>query len=138
MTRAPKRPRDPNQLAKFIVDVASGEINTTASSTEMRARKAGTKGGPRAHARATLGDCPRSRFSSVEKALSGIIVLNAFGDFISSTSKHRLFGGVGRIVMVDFHSEREAIVRNLETFALNAFFNLAPRRDVNICPFEQG
>jgi hypothetical protein len=51
MTRAPKRPRDPNQLAKFIVDVASGEINTTASSTEMRARKAGTKGGPaRAHA----------------------------------------------------------------------------------------
>ena len=26
---------------------------------------------------------------------------------------HRLFGGVGRTVMVDFHSEREAIVRNL-------------------------
>ena len=25
MTRAPKRPRDPNQLAKFIVDVATGE-----------------------------------------------------------------------------------------------------------------
>jgi hypothetical protein len=24
MTKTPKRPRDPNQLAKFIVDVATG------------------------------------------------------------------------------------------------------------------
>jgi hypothetical protein len=26
MAKAPKRPRDPNQLAKLIVDMASGEI----------------------------------------------------------------------------------------------------------------
>jgi hypothetical protein len=26
MTKTPKRPRDPNQLAKFIVDVAIGEV----------------------------------------------------------------------------------------------------------------
>ena len=25
-SKGPKRPRDPNQLAKFIVDVASGQI----------------------------------------------------------------------------------------------------------------
>jgi hypothetical protein len=48
----PKRPRDPNQLAKFIVDVASGEIETLpATPKEARARKGGAKGGP-ARARA--------------------------------------------------------------------------------------
>lgn len=26
MAKTPKRPRDPNQLAKFIADVASGEV----------------------------------------------------------------------------------------------------------------
>ncbi len=26
MAKAPKRPRDPAQLAKFIVDVATGEV----------------------------------------------------------------------------------------------------------------
>ena len=81
----------------------------------------------------------------MEKALGGVIVLDAFGDFHFfhvffeiEDYLHRLFGGVGRTVMVDFHSEREAIVRNLATIAFNAFFNVAPRRDVNICPFEQG
>jgi hypothetical protein len=47
MNKPPKRPRDPNQLAKFIVDVATGEVaekSETAATT--RARKAGSKGGP--------------------------------------------------------------------------------------------
>ena len=26
MTKAPKRPRDPNQLAKMMVDIATGEV----------------------------------------------------------------------------------------------------------------
>lgn len=47
MVKHPKRPRDPNQLAKFIVDVASGEIETLpATPKEVRARKGGVKGGP--------------------------------------------------------------------------------------------
>jgi hypothetical protein len=49
---APKRPRDPNQLAKFIVDAATGEAT---SKEEMgltkRARAGGERGGPARHAR---------------------------------------------------------------------------------------
>ncbi len=26
LTKTPKRPRDPNQLAKFVIDMASGEV----------------------------------------------------------------------------------------------------------------
>ena len=45
--KSPKRPRDPNQLAKFIVDVASGEIADPLDKvTVQRARNAGRKGGP--------------------------------------------------------------------------------------------
>lgn len=43
MTDRPKRPRDANQLAKFIVDLATGEVEE-----EVRAegqRKGGLKGG---------------------------------------------------------------------------------------------
>lgn len=46
-SKTPKRPRDPNQLAKLMVDIASGEaseIEETASA--KRASKAGSKGGP--------------------------------------------------------------------------------------------
>ena len=43
-----KRPRDPNQLAKLIVDIASGEVDDTPTkddpATEF-ARKGGKKGG---------------------------------------------------------------------------------------------
>ena len=43
---SPKRPRDPNQLAKFVVDAATGEGQSGESTTlEKRARKAGLKGG---------------------------------------------------------------------------------------------
>ncbi|KQP61072.1 hypothetical protein [Methylobacterium sp. Leaf108] len=38
----PKRPRDPNQLAKFIVDMVTGEAEVGQPTTlEKRARKAG-------------------------------------------------------------------------------------------------
>jgi hypothetical protein len=46
MTKTPKRPRDPAQLAKFIVDVATGEIDQTETPKTVRARKAGAVGGP--------------------------------------------------------------------------------------------
>ena len=52
MTKHPKRPRDLNQWAKRMVDIATGEV--TDQSQEMtvkRASKAGSRGGP-ARARA--------------------------------------------------------------------------------------
>ncbi|NMN57075.1 hypothetical protein FHT36_000953 [Xanthobacter sp. SG618] len=63
-TKTPKRPRDPNQLAKFIVDVATGGVDVREPTpTEARARKAGVKGGP---ARAKkLTPAERSEIASV-------------------------------------------------------------------------
>jgi ribosomal protein L10 len=44
MAKTPKRPRDPNQLAKFIMDVATGErFDDTPQKTS--AAKLGGKGG---------------------------------------------------------------------------------------------
>lgn len=43
-----KRPRDPNQLAKLIVDIATGEAEDTASESKRHPsnkRKGGLKGG---------------------------------------------------------------------------------------------
>jgi len=43
-----KRPRDPNQLAKLIVDIATGETEDTASESRRhpsKRRKGGLKGG---------------------------------------------------------------------------------------------
>jgi hypothetical protein len=54
--KPPKRPRDPAQLAKLMIDIASGEIaegQTTAK--QARAQKAGSKGGP-ARAKALTSD----------------------------------------------------------------------------------
>ena len=41
-----KRPRDTNQLAKFVVDVATGETDDTAPNKADGQRKGGLKGGP--------------------------------------------------------------------------------------------
>ncbi len=47
MTKTPKRPRDPNQLAKFVIDAATGNVSEPAETAKIvRARKAGSKGGP--------------------------------------------------------------------------------------------
>lgn len=64
MTDKPKRPRDANQLAKFIVDVATGDLEEVEKTpTELRASKAGEKGGP---ARAkVLTPEQRSKIASV-------------------------------------------------------------------------
>jgi hypothetical protein len=50
MAKKPKRPRDPNQLAKLIVDISTGEVpNDSPKGPETPAsaarRKGGVKGG---------------------------------------------------------------------------------------------
>jgi len=62
--KKPRRPRDPNQLAKLIVDIASGEEeDAEETATEQRASKAGKKGGP-ARAKA-LTPAQRSEIASI-------------------------------------------------------------------------
>lgn len=47
MTKQPKRPRDANQLAKFVIDAATSESGPAADTPKQaRARKAGAAGGP--------------------------------------------------------------------------------------------
>ena len=47
MTSHPKRPRDPAQLAKLMVDIATGEVEEgQPTATQARASKAGAVGGP--------------------------------------------------------------------------------------------
>jgi hypothetical protein len=42
-----KRPRDPAQLAKLMIDIASGEVeDRPPTAKQVRAHKAGSKGGP--------------------------------------------------------------------------------------------
>lgn len=41
----PKRPRDPNQLAKLIVDIATGDVQDTVSEKKRNAPKRGRAGG---------------------------------------------------------------------------------------------
>ena len=46
MTKAPKRPRDPNQLAKLIVDIATGDqTETLPQPKDEAAQSMGRKGG---------------------------------------------------------------------------------------------
>jgi hypothetical protein len=42
---SPKRPRDPNQLGKLIVDIATGEADDPATETPSAAAVSGRKGG---------------------------------------------------------------------------------------------
>lgn len=47
ISMTPKRPRDPNQLAKSIIDIATGQVATsTESGLTKRAKAGGSKGGP--------------------------------------------------------------------------------------------
>lgn len=47
MSKTPKRPRDPNQLAKSVIDAATGETQTSTETPRVsRAQKAGAVGGP--------------------------------------------------------------------------------------------
>ena len=48
MTKTPKRPRDPNQLARMIVDIATGEAPPAqpADNAVTKGRPGGLSGGP--------------------------------------------------------------------------------------------
>ena len=60
----PKRPRDPNQLAKLMVDIASGEVSDEEmSASQKHASKGGKKGG-KARAKA-LTPAERSEIASI-------------------------------------------------------------------------
>ena len=63
----PKRPRDPNQLAKLITDIATGEAEDTALQPKDEA--AATKGRKGGAARASALD-PQRRREIAEKAAS--------------------------------------------------------------------
>lgn len=45
MQKRPKRPRDPNQLGKLIVDLSVGEADETSTSKDPAAVALGKKGG---------------------------------------------------------------------------------------------
>jgi len=67
VSKPPKRPRDPNQLAKLMIDIATGEDDQPEkSATEKRASKAGAVGGP-ARAKA-LTPAQRSEIASAAAA----------------------------------------------------------------------
>jgi hypothetical protein len=61
MAKHPKRPRDPNQLAKLVVDLATGEAGDPSppvgTPSSEPARRGGLKGGD---ARARAGADPRT------------------------------------------------------------------------------
>lgn len=59
-----KRPRDTNELAKRIADIATGEVSDEETPKQARARKGGEKGGP-ARAEALT---PEERKRIAEKA----------------------------------------------------------------------
>ena len=46
MAKTPKRPRDPNQLAKLIVDIAAGNVDDTKPAEPARGSAGGKVGGP--------------------------------------------------------------------------------------------
>lgn len=60
----PKRPRDPNQLAKLIADIATGEVEDETPTEPGKRRAGGLAGGP---ARAKALD-PQRRRSIAQKA----------------------------------------------------------------------
>lgn len=62
--KKPKRPRDPNQLAKLMVDIATGEeCDEEMTAAQKKAAKGGKKGG-KARA-AALTPAQRSEIASI-------------------------------------------------------------------------
>lgn len=53
MSKTPKRPRDPNQLAKLICDIATGEEENDVKDLDSKKQKAGKKGAKKRNATLT-------------------------------------------------------------------------------------
>ena len=65
--KSPKRPRDPNQLAKLIVDIAAGD-EVEAINEESAAAKAGRLGGAKGGTVRAASLTPEQRQESARKA----------------------------------------------------------------------
>lgn len=68
MTRTPKRPRDPNQLAKLIVDLATGEKSEEGPVTPTPAQEFARSGGLRGGAARAKALTPEQRREIAKKA----------------------------------------------------------------------
>ena len=65
MNKPPKRPRDPAQLAKLMIDIASGEVEDREPTPEERGKRAsrvarGRVGGPKGRESASFETYPRT------------------------------------------------------------------------------
>jgi hypothetical protein len=69
MAKHPKRPRDPAQLAKFIVDVATGAVNDAGFAGE-KAPALGRAGGLKGGAARSASLSPERRREIAKKAAS--------------------------------------------------------------------
>ena len=67
MAKTPKRPRDPNQLAKLIVDIAAGD-EVEAINEESAAAKAGRLGGAKGGTVRAASLTPEQRSEIAKKA----------------------------------------------------------------------
>jgi hypothetical protein len=72
MAKKPKRPRDTNQLAKFITDIATGEIELpkTDDGKDPAAVSLGRKGGLKGGKARAAKLSPRKRSAIAKKAAS--------------------------------------------------------------------
>ncbi len=71
----PKRPRDPNQLAKLVVDIATGEVDDRELTPEEQGKDAaavalGRRGGLRGGKARAQAMTPEQRRESAKKAVA--------------------------------------------------------------------
>lgn len=66
----PKRPRDPNQLAKLIVDIATGDAEDTVSEQKRNPPKRGRAGGLKGGIARARSLTKKRRSSIAKKAAS--------------------------------------------------------------------
>lgn len=68
MPKHPKRPRDPNQLAKLVVDLLTGNATEEQPEVESRAAETGRMGGLRGGRKRAASMTPEQRQESARKA----------------------------------------------------------------------
>jgi len=66
--RSRKRPRDPNQLAKLVVDIATGEAEDTPDYRNPAAAKLGRKGGLKGGKARAAKMTPKQRSEAAKRA----------------------------------------------------------------------
>lgn len=66
--RHPKRPRDPNQLAKAIIDIATGDRDDTVSAKESSMTELGRSGGLKGGKARAAALTPERRKEIAERA----------------------------------------------------------------------